>query len=55
MYHTRETVIRPDWRTVIKSMAAILLLGACWLLVMGEDASWTTLEAIDSPEENSSE
>ena len=57
MYHTRETIIRPDWQIVIKSSAAILLLGICWMLVMGKDANWTTLEAIKAPapEENINE
>jgi len=35
MFHTRETIIRPNWRTVIKAMAAILLFGVCFVLIMG--------------------
>jgi hypothetical protein len=34
MQHTKETVLIPDWRMVVKGMGAVVLLIACYALVM---------------------
>ena len=34
MQHTKETVLIPEWRTIVKGIGAVLLLIACYALVM---------------------
>lgn len=53
MYHTRETIMRPHWPTVLKGSACIIVFVACFLLIMGEDLPpEAKMVAVDeSPEE----
>lgn len=46
MYHTRETVLRPDWRLIVKAGAFALLLGACFAFIMGEEGFMAPLDTL---------
>ena len=42
MYHTKETVVVPNWGIVVKSIASVILLVMCYSLVMSVSNSWNS-------------